>query len=233
MVIIASVVIVLALIVLELLVGFPFEHIIANNKARRYVTETYGLTPTKTQASILLGYPITVTVWVEEKPYDFDVKMSRFVFTFMSDSLLNRTVEHIMGTDLNDYVFGVTKQNGRASVYIISGPIKDFSLSDVEKNPGIVFEKRKSHYCSIVLYDDLTLKNYEIDYALVYSIYNQIFELGLYPKHIFFSYYDIKGKDGKEVLSIYITNGHFPKINSPDDIKPFFDEAIQKLDKKR
>ena len=232
MVIIALAAILLTLIVLELFVGFPFEHIIANSIARRYVTETYGFTPTKTQASILLEHPISVTVWVEEKPYSFDVIMGRFFFADISDNYLFRTAEYIMEKELNDYVSDITNQNGRAYVSIFSGRIKDFSLSDVEENPEIVFEKVEWYYCGIVLYDDLTQKNYDIDYVLVYSIYRQIFVLGLNPKYMFITYKDINGKEAKTILSIYIDKDQFPKINSPDDLKPFFEKALQKLDQK-
>ena len=145
-----------------------------------------------------------------------------------SDNYLHKLSEYYLTKDLNEYIKEITDDKGRANASIFTGQSKDYILSELEKNPKIVFEKlQDSYWLYIELYYNISKDNYNIDYESIYNIYNKIFEIGMMPRNIYFRYYSEKMK--AQILSVRIDKKYFPDINSPDDLKPFFEKEIKSI----
>jgi len=92
-----SVILILVLVFVGFMVGFPWERITAANAAKKYVVETYGLTPTKVTAHFIfdVGGDGGAYVSTKELPFDFDVGISRRDLTYAdNDDYLNCLFEY-------------------------------------------------------------------------------------------------------------------------------------------
>jgi len=231
-----SIILIVVILVLFLIIcackGFPWEHIIATSRAKKYVTEKYQFTPTKAKyyLSIVDG-PQRVLLYNDEFDFSFSVSVGRILpINKMSDDYLERLTEYYMARDLNDYIKKKTNNKGKAIISSSFGRIHDFTLSELEENTQIAFEKLQEKYgCIISLNTNMIKNNYNINYDLMYDIYNNVFITGLNPRNISFFYND---KKGKTILYVSIDKKHFFDINSPDDLKSFFEEAIKNTNKK-
>ena len=234
--IIITIILLLPLFIIGGLYGFPWERYIAIKNAKIYVEEKYKLTPIKATYHIFYFPPTEyITIYTKELDFSFDVYTEVRVHQENKrfDNYLDKMSEYILAKDLVEYVKEKTDNQGNAyaSLYVLTED--KYTLSETEANPQIIFEKlQNKYYCGIQLYNDISKNHYIIDYTLVYDIYNYIFELGLNPNSIYFSYRDKKGSKSEAILKVNIDNKHFPNINSSNDLKPFFEEAIQKLNEK-
>jgi len=226
----------LTLIFFEVVHGIPFCRMIAIQRAKKYVRETYQLTVIKTDYCCTF-FPMTETVTVTTEELNFKFSVNAGIRVKLPDGIYDDYLEsmsaYILSKDINDYVREKTNDQSEAHTFLYSGRINKYTLSELEENPQIAFEKLNSdgyadYYCSITIYEDIREKNYDIDYDLIYDIYNKIFEIGLNPHGISFFYNDKKEKNDETLLYLNIKKEYFSNINSPDDLKPFFEEAISK-----
>jgi len=236
-IIIIAVVLILAFLIIGVVFGFPWEHYISIKNAKIYVEEKYQLTPIKGRYSRFLFDPtmVYVEIYTKELDFSFEVYTDRIKRNYngAKDNYSLNLAQYLLAKDLDAYIKEITNDQGMAFVAFGGRILNELTVSDIEENPKIVFEKlQESYYCSITFYDDISKKNYEIDYKSVYDIYDKVVEIGLKPNYIYFSYDTEKGKKGKELFSVRIDKKYFPDINSPDDLKPFFEEAIMKLNEK-
>ncbi len=223
---ISAVIIVIYGVFMGYVAGFPWERIIARYKARNYVEQTYGLTITRTRISMLLDEGITATVSTKENPFDFKVYMSRSDLNNISDDYLDCKTEYVLGRDLNNYVEKVTDKRGSVNISVISAIINEFSLAELETNPKIAFEKLKYKYdCDIDFNDNIAEENYQFDFNEIYDIYKRVFECELEPTRVIFTYsYD---NVDESYLRIQIDKEDFQYIQTSEDLKPYFEEAIK------
>jgi len=236
-VIIVATIIMFLYFVYGLIGGFrPFEQRLIESRVREYVVATHGLTPTEVRVTTLyLWFPVTVRVETKEHNFWFEIRTGRFYYRdrYFSDDFLARKAGYILSRDLRVYVEKRTNSNGRGWVLSDVGGEnlqKLLTLSEIEENPGVVFERLKGqHRVVIVLYYDSTKNNHEIDYDLIYDIFYHIFEVGLNPSSMGFSFIDVNAVDLTVSLVTVLRSRYFHEINSPEDLKPFFEEAIQRM----
>lgn len=210
-------------IIMGIIYGFPWERIIAAHNARNDVKETYGFTATKKSVSMLLDYPVIVTVSTKENLFDFGVDMSRSDLNDISDDYLKRMAEYTLGRNLNDYVEKITGQRAKAYVYLQIGRIHEFSLNELKANSNIAFEKLEGCYYSTIRFNnDISNKDYQVDYSMIYDIYRHLFEYGLKPVDINITY-----NYGDSYLRITIEQEDFQNIKSSEDLRPYFEKAIE------
>ena len=118
-----------------LMVGFPWEDVMAKASAKKYVAETYRLTPTRMVTNFLLDYPMRVTVSTKEKEFDFDVYMDRGdLRNVTSDNYLQSMAEHRLRKRLD----ACQRHNGRA------GPCCDFDIG--QKRGGCRADGRRNRH---------------------------------------------------------------------------------------
>ena len=232
--------IILVSIVLLIIVGlgfrggfYPLEHNIIIRNATRYVIETHGLTPTEVQITTLyLWFPVTVRIETEENDFWFTLRTGRFFYGRRNfiDNYIEQLSMDILTRDLRAYVESVTNIQS-----IVEASTGGFLLSELRKDdvniiddPNNAFEiLRRQYRLSIMLFDDI----YDINYDLIYNIYSHVFELGLEPYSINFSF---GGRDEmgfwESHLSVTISYRHgrhfplFSEINSVDDFRRVFEE---------
>jgi len=222
--------------------GFPGERAVIIRNAERYVMETYGLTPIDVRVTTLyLWFPVTVQIETKENDFWFQLRTSRFFYgsRHFTDDYLERKTGYILTKDLRAYVEEVT--NGQGRVWVSVGTGGDnlrgrFTLQELEENPSIASERLRSEASNaglyrfgIMLYDDIA----DIDYDLLFSIYSRVFELGLDPSWISFSFMNREGIQLEERLSVSIFNRStseptFDEISSSDDLKRLFEKAMQR-----
>ena len=236
-IIITAVILMLAFLIIGVVFGFPWEHYIAVRETKKYVEEKYQLTPIKaTYNAFILNYSTGpyVTISTEEWDFKFEVYTGRIrPINEFRDNYLEKLSEYYLAKDLDEYTKEITNDQGMAFTTLFVDIKDKIAISEMQKNPQIVFEKlQDTYWCRITLYDDITKKDYNIDYELIYNIYNKMIEIGSQPKDISFSYRDRKGSKGEQILSVRIDKKHFPDINSPEDFKPFFDKAIMEINQK-
>lgn len=226
MIMLTAVVIALGGIVVGIIYGFPWERIIAANNARNYVNEAYGFAVTKTSVNMLLDYPVIVTVSTKENSFNFGVDMARGVMNNISDDYLDCKTMDLLGKELNGYVFDVTNQKAKVQMYMRTGNISDFSLTELEANPDKAFEIiTNKYYCTIYFSDIISAEDHQINYDMLYGIYSHVFEFDLKPNEITFSY-NFNEKDS--YLFITIKQENFQNIKSSEDLRPYFEAAIDK-----
>ena len=133
--------------------GFPWEHIIATSRAKRYVIEKYQFTPTRAKyhLSIVDGSQ-RVSLYNKEFNFSFSVSVGRILpISKMSDNYLERLSEYYLAKELNDYVNEITNDKGRAYISLTIGRIHDFTFSEFGENQKICFEKLQGDYwCRII-----------------------------------------------------------------------------------
>ena len=149
--------------------GFPWEHIIATSRAKKYVIEKYQFTPIKAKyhLSIVDG---SQRVSLHNKEFDisFSVYVGRILqINEMTDDYLENLSRYYLTKDLDEYIKEKTDDKGIAYASLFAGRISDrFTLSELEKNPQIIFEELKDCYwCRIILYDNISKKNYKKLYS--------------------------------------------------------------------
>ena len=203
--------------------GFPWEHIIATSRAKKYIEEKYQLTPIRVKYYVHKVPAPHVEIYTKELDFPFTVYTDRIrQISEMKDNYLEKLSEYYLTKNLKEYVSKVTNQNSYVDVSLNVNKIDKYSVNELKTNQLLVFEQLQEMYsCNITFFDNISKKNYDIDYDLVYDIYSKIFEIGLKPDRIFFSY-------GVSNLYLTIYSKDFPNINSLEDLKPFFEEAIQK-----
>jgi len=213
---------------------YPFEHNIIIRNAKRYVIETYGLTPTDVEVTTLyLWFPVMVRVETEEDDFWFQLRTSRFHYSVIhfGDNYLERMTAHILASELRSYVEEVTNGQGGVWASVTSGRtgiLDQFSLSELKDNPSIAVEKLQGQYhIRVILYDDISLNGYNINYDLVFDIFYHTFKIGLEPSWISFSFVNDDNSNFEILLRVTIDRRDFPYINVPDDLKPLFEEAIR------
>lgn len=211
-----------------LMVGFPWEDVMAKASAKKYVMETYRLTPTRMVTYFLLDYPMRVTVSTKEKEFDFDVYMDRGdLRNVTSDNYLQSMAEHRLRKRLDAYVSAITGGRGRVVISTWGRSAKGVGLTEDEIGTDAVFERLRGEYdLIIILYGDLTENGYKINYEILYDIYQSVFDFKLYPKCINFTYRDIEQTRGAD-LGVAIPEEDYGKISSPEDLMPYFEKAIQ------
>jgi len=215
--------------------GFrPIEHRIIIRNAKRYVMEAYGLTPTNVRVTTLyLWFPVTVSVETEENDFWFTLRTGRFFYgvRHFNDDYLARMTEHILARDLRAYVEEITNGQGTAIVLLYIGGsqiLNYFTLPELKANPSVALENLQSYGVLVILYDDITERGYKIDYGLIYKVYSRMLEIGLNPRHSVTFIYSAEDGMRETLLRVDINRRYFPEINSADDLKPFFEEAIQR-----
>ena len=231
-----AIIIFFAMVVLGFRGGFyPLEHRIIIRNAERYVIETYGLTPTNVRITTLyLWFPVTVRVETEEHGFWFQLRTGRFSYSIehFDDDYLSRTIDYILSRELNAYVEEVTNGRGMAWASLRNrrmGIQNQLSLSELEADQDAVFEKLQYEFrLGISIFEDIRQNNYDIDYDLLFDIYSRVFELGLRPLSLYFSFNSFNERDGETFLAVSIDKEHFPGINLPDDLRSFFEEEIQR-----
>jgi len=236
-VIILIVVIVFIYIAYGLIGGFlPFEQRLIESRVREYVIATHGLTPTEVRVTTLyLWFPVTARVETKEHNFWFEIRTERFYYSdrYFSDDLLARKAGYILSSDLRAYV--EKRTSGEGLVWGTPGTGGDnlrslITLSEIEANPSIVFERLQRQYTlSISLSDEITA----IDYDLVYDIFTWIMEAGLQPRRVVFSFvYPESENWGTMSVGITCSPGHggdisFADINSRDGLERLFEESIR------
>ena len=215
---------------------YPFEHNIIIRNAKRYVIETYGLTPTDVEViNLYLWFPVMVRVETEEDDFWFHLRTGRFHYsvTHFGDNYVERMAEHVLTKDLRAYVENITNGQGRVWASVTGGFISPQLRAEpgILENPNIVFEKLRGQYIIGITLFDGVLGNeyrllYDLDFDLVYSIFTKIFELGLEPRDISFSYNNIPGVQGRLIYSALIQMSQFPDITSPEDLISIFEEDM-------
>ena len=216
---------------------YPLEHNIIIRNATKYVIEKYNIVPAEVRITTLyLWFPVTVRITTEDG-FWFTLRTGRFFYKtrHFTDDYLRRMTQEILQRELRNYVNEVTDGKASAIVSLFTSLLVRTSwdeataLIEIKNNPNIVFEKLYSGYfCSVTFYDDITQNNYNIDYYLIFDIYNRIFEFGLSPRSISFSFKDPYEQDWSiSLLRVRINQEQFADINSSDDLRILFEEAIQ------
>jgi len=237
-IIILIITILLAGIIYGLILGFPGESIIIIRNTKKYVIETYGFTPKELRIiNLYMDYPVFIQVKTEENDFVFTVNAPRYNYNYRewSDDYLIRMTEYILEKDLKDYVNKALGANGQAYVSLNTKRLKAFTLDELKADSSLAFELQEKYACRILIYEDPIQENYEINYDSLYNIYSHIFEIGLKPDSISFSFGSNESEGWESILrlSIYETrhtsyNITFSDVNSPNDLKHFLEETIQK-----
>ena len=79
--------------------GFPGERALVLRNAKKYVIETYGLTPTEIEiVNFILGYPVKVYFETEEDDFWFHVQMPRFGYikSRINDNYVEKLAEYTL-----------------------------------------------------------------------------------------------------------------------------------------
>jgi hypothetical protein len=214
---------------------YPLEQNIITRNVKAYVIETYGFTPSRVQITTLfLWFPVTVLVEVEEYNFSFTVRTRRFCYDpkHFIDNCIERMAEYILTRDLRAYVESVTNGQGRVNASVTGGFIlpslrENLSITDME-NPDIVFEKLYGTYSILIsLGSDIIESIYDFDFDLMYSVYSRIFEFGLTPSDIAFTFRFSSENNPPTFMSVNINRQDFSNINSPEDFKPFAERGIE------
>ena len=218
--------------------GFPGERSIIIRNARRHIIETYGLTPTDVRVTTLyLWFPVTVRVETGENDFWFELRTGRFFYgrRHFTDDYIDQLAMNILTRELRAYVENITDGQGSVWASFGGGILPELRRDDVNivDNPNSVFEILRGRYrLGMWFYSDI----YNIDYDLIYGIYSRVFELGLEPSWISFSFGGIDEMGFREShlrITIDYGNPHpsrivFSEINSVDDLRQLFEEEIQR-----
>jgi len=220
-----------------MLMGIPGERDAILKNAQKYVTDTYGLTPAEVQiTTFYLWFPVTVDVKTEENDFWFTLRASRFLFgSKFNDDFLEKKTGYILSREIRTYVDNATNGQGRVWADIITGRtgiLNQFSLSELEENPNIAFEKLQG-LCRLGIALHYAIP--DIDYNLIYDIYSHVFELGINPYSITFSFYEDENREAILRVSFYDNDQRptrdskiFADVDSFNDLKSLFEEAIQR-----
>jgi len=241
---------VIALVVLfigGIFLGFPWEYVVANYRAKQYVKDELGLTPIKTSTGVsvvnaLYGY-IKVGVLVEEYDFNIVVSISRSrnylgtgaIHSDFSGMLFNqRLTDH-----LKNYIEEKIKDK-EGSFFLYSTmdtsfyKHPDYRILEIDEiNSDVFFEEVDGHYYLNISFRNNKPEadydiNDEVDYELIYDIFQFIINGKSRPKRIYLDY-----KDDElsiiSIISVLITSDMFDSINSPDDLIPLFQEKIDNI----
>ena len=227
--------------------GFPWEYAVATYRAKQYVKDELGLTPIKTStgvsvANALYGY-IKVGVLVEEYDFNIVVSISRShnylgtgaIHSDFSGMLFNQRLTN----DLNIYMEEKTKdKEGNIFLYSTMSTsfykCPDYRILEIDEiNSDVFFDIVDGHYYLNIIFRNNKPEaeydiNDEVDYELIYDIFQFIINGKSRPNRI---YLDYKNDELSiiSIISVLITSDMFDNINSPDDLIPLFQEKIDKI----
>jgi len=236
-VIIVATIIMFLYIAYGYIAGFhPFEQRIILRNVRAYVLETHGLKDVDVRISNLyLRFNVDVRVEAEDD-FWFRVRTRRFFYRQedFTDNYLVSRAEHILSSALRAYVRDLTNGQGRVFASLNDGGEhlkRQVSLSQLEENPEIAFEKSyRQFWLGVGLMDEIT----DIDYDVVFDIYTWFLDSGLYPSSIVF-FFEHPGGRNWERMSVGInyragapSQIEFGDINSKDDLERLFEEDIKR-----
>ena len=216
--------------------GFiPLEHMIIIRNAKKYVIETYGLTPTEVRiTNLFMGYPVYVLFEVEEHDFWFEVIASRFHYREWRDDYIIKLAESILVKDISVYLNEVLGENGSVDIKINSNRLENLTPNELQADPSLAFGIQEMYICRIFIYENPAQNNFDIDYKLLYNIYSHIFEVGLKPHSISFLFNNYNMNKRDIFLRVRVSDKSntrydtiFSDINSPNDLKQLFEKAIQ------
>ena len=215
---------------IDRIVGFPWEHTKEIARAKQYLQDKYNLTPIEAKSKVN-AYNNLMIVDVLTEDHDFTIK----VYRYRSDTAKNycnyefQLMDYNLGYDINQYIKGIIGDKAKAIVDIIDPNLfKDMSIEEI--NSDVLFEKMKNLCdCNIILYDNIIKNDYKVNYELNYDIFRFIMNNKLQPNEIKFTYYEDERQLMGSILKVTISKNNFDNINSPDDLKQFFEEVINKI----
>ena len=167
--------------------GTSAERIEIIESAKKYVIETYGLTPTHVHiTNLFMGYPVYVRFHVEEHNFTFEAFTARHNYDEWRDDYVKKMVEYILVNDIDAYVKEFFQEKAYANIMINSNRYYEFTADELLFDPSIAFGIKEEHFCRIFISENPLSENYEFDYELLYGIYLRIFDVGLNPDSIIF-----------------------------------------------
>jgi len=209
--------------------GFPWEKIIASDAARKYVIETYGLTPIKTRAHFFAGGANGVYVTTEELPFDFDVAISRNNLKPLdNDNYLECLVEYKLSQAIAEDMQFLLDENCtvqvRSFISLTRRSPKGLSIDMVNENPKEVFEKLSGDYY-VAFYHRNVLKNgfdldtldYENEYKIIKTLLKK-----WDPSSVYISYTAGEKEGGGVLAEASVDKDDFDEINSYEDLKGYY-----------
>ena len=202
---ISFVVLLLGMLFLGWLNGFPWEKQKAIENIKDYVKLNYDVTPTDIKVFLTNFQVSTGVVYSDELPYCFEVFIKREDLSvygdLYSDALIEYNLEKFIQKDIEDIkdVEVMVRLEGR-----LVGESVGLSVEEIKSNPEMIFQMPQIEYNCIVNINDF-------DCEKAYSVFKVITKK-LQPTNISFRFFK---KDGYVVVS----NDEFEGIHNYDYFK--------------